>query len=191
MVDLDNTLVDFTQMLFNHIERNYGYKFDKDEVIDYNFSNLFYRKGCTKEEIYKFFNSVYSDETLYTNQLILTEYFNKIISIIQHYRNKGYNIVCHTKVSSKQMKKSKENLFNTKLKSIFDNIIIEYIEGSSIITSTKDYHYDVIIDDSPFVVKDYLENNQDGLVLLPVTKYNKFLLELYSDRNIQPINIDK
>lgn len=96
-----------------------------------------------------------------------------------------YKIICHTKVSSEQMRKSKEEMFDSLLfKNIFDDIVIEYIQGKKVIFSTKDYHYDVIVDDSPYVIEDYLKNNKEGKVYLPVTEYNKFLLdkEEYKDR---------
>ena len=185
MIDLDNTLVNFTQMLFNHIEEKFGYHFEENDVVDYDFSVLFCKHGCSREEIYKFFESIYSDETLYTKQLVLSKYFDKILEYIKIWKDLDYKIVCHTKVSSDQMRKSKEEMFDRLLfKNVFDNIIIEYIQGKKVIFSTKDSHYDIIVDDSPYIIEDYLKNNKEGKVYLPVTEYNKFLLdkEEYKDR---------
>ena len=177
MVDLDNTLVNFTQMMFTFLEENFGYHFEENELDDYDFSKLFYRKGCSKEEIYNFFNSLYKTENLYTDHIIYTKEYNNIINIINDMRTKGYKIVCHTKVSSKEMKKSKELMFSSLFENVFDEINIEFIEGKKVIYTTKDNHYDYIIDDSPYIIEDYLQNNKIGKVLMPLRTYNKFLLE--------------
>ena len=177
MVDLDNTLVNFTQMMFNYVEEKFGYHFEENELDDYDFSKLFYRKGCSKEEIYNFFNNLYKEENLYTDHIIYTDEYNTIIDIIDDMRSKGYKIVCHTKVSSEEMKKSKELMFDSLFENVSDEINIEFIEGKKVIYTTKDNHYDYIIDDSPYIIEDYLQNNKIGKVLMPVRTYNKFLLD--------------
>ena len=186
MVDLDNTLVNFTQMMFKYVEEKFGYHFEENELDDYDFSKLFYKKGCSKEEIYNFFNNLYKEENLYIERIIYTKEYNNIINIINDMRMKGYKITCHTKVSSIEMKKSKERMFEIFFKDIFDEINIEFIEGKRVIYTTKDSHYDYIIDDSPYIIEDYLQNNKNGKVLLPLRNYNKFLLENsnYKDRII-------
>ena len=192
MVDLDNTLVNFTQMLFNHIEDNFGFIFREEQVLKYDFCDLFFRMGLNKLTVINIFNTLYQDETLYTDKCIKTKYYNQIVKLLRKYKKLGYKITCHTKVSSEEMKTSKEKYFKKNYRNLFDNIIIDLIQGKEIIESTKDHHYDIIIDDSPFVVKNYLNNNPNGTVFLPVTKYNEFLLndENYSNR-IQTLKEDK
>lgn len=183
MVDLDNTLVNFTGMFFDYIKDNFGYDFDDKELKTYDFVPFFKLKGLNDDEIRKFFVKLYNEPHFYIDYLKLSdEYFN-IMLLLDFYRKSGYVVELHTKCSTDVMIESKVELLKNKIGcDHFDILTLELIKGKEIINSTKKTHYDVIIDDSPSVVEFYLKENENGVVYLPFRNYNAYLLNKYGDR---------
>lgn len=184
MVDLDNTMVNFTQMFFNYIKDKFGYKFEENELNTYDFSVLFKSYGLNDVIIKNFFTLTYNDKNFYKDYYIFTNEYKKIIEILNFYKKQNYEIELHTKCSTDVMVDSKFNFIKDILCKDFqfDIITLELVEGKKIISSTKNTHYDLIIDDSPSIVEYYLDNNDKGKVLLPLRKYNEYLLEKYKNR---------
>lgn len=183
MVDLDNTLVNFTQMFFNFIKNKFGYDFNENDLDTYDF-NVLFKKQINDNIISSFYNELYQYPTFYQEYFKYTDEYEKITDILNFYKKQNYNIELHTKCSTQIMVESKmkfleEHIIN---KISFDLISFDVVKGKEIITSTKNLYYDIIIDDSPFVVEYYLKNNKEGKVYLPVRKYNKFLLEKYPNQ---------
>lgn len=184
MVDLDNTLVNFTQMFFDFIKNEFGYEFKEEDLKTYDFTPLFKTKINDDKLISDFFYNLYKYPTFYQEYYKFTNEYNKIVDILSFYKKQNYDIELHTKCSTQIMVESKmkfleEHIIN---KICFDLISFDVVKGKEIITSTKNLYYDIIIDDSPFVVEYYLKNNKEGKVYLPVRKYNEFLLEKYPNR---------
>ena len=184
MVDLVNTLVNFTQMFFNFIKDNFGYNFNEEDLDTYDFNPLFKKQINDKSVICSFFEALYNYKDFYSNYYILTKEYKKIVDIISFYKKQNFDIELHTKCSTQIMVESKLRFLEYHITNdiCFDFISLELVEGKSIITSTKNIYYDIIIDDSPSVVEYYLENNKTGKVYLPLRKYNSFLLEKYRNR---------
>lgn len=183
MVDLDNTLVDFTSMFFHYIKDNFGYDFDGKELKTYDFAPFFKSKGLEDEEIRKFFVKLYNEPHFYKDYLTTTPEYFHIMTLLNYYKKQGYDIELHTKCSTDVMIESKIELLKNKIGcEHFDILTLELIKGKEIITSTKKSHYGVIIDDSPSVVEHYLKENQEGIVYLPIRNYNLYLVNKYKER---------
>jgi 5'(3')-deoxyribonucleotidase len=207
MIDFDDCLVDFTQSFLDRankwIKRNYYIRDDspiksltKDDIFDYDYridfikyytdnklgSGEIARIDC--EELLK---RCFSDVTFYDNIMWCSE-AKQIFDMIQLYKDKGYKIILNTKVNSLTMVSSKVNFMERTLLPVnFDEIIfdVEYGIGHS----EKPIHYDVMIDDSPKNIINYLNKNETGIVYMPVRKWNSYLLMKGIDR-LKPLTYE-
>ena len=75
-------------------------------------------------------------------------------------------------------------LESLKLDSCFDEIIFDVEFGIG--HSEKPTHYDIMIDDSPKNIINYIEKNKKGTVLMPLREWNKYLVTQFVD-NIRVI----
>ena len=90
-------------------------------------------------------------------------------------QDEGYKIILNTKLNSLTMVKSKTNMLESlKLDTSFDEIIFDV--ECTIGHSEKPTHYDVMIDDSPKNITNYLNKNEKGIVMMPLREWNKHLL---------------
>jgi len=194
LVDLDDTIVDFSQFFMNklneiivkdtkfsyiHTYESLPYPFTVDMNINYDYRVMLKQYMSESDAQYIFdtvLDSLFSDVNLYTRP-IFTKEARKIFEMIRHCRiyectdNTRYNITLHTKVNSYTMIESKGKLFNLypELFGLFDRIIID-MEG---VHSAKPTNYDILIDDSPKNIKAFLEENLSGKVYLPLRQWNK------------------
>ena len=174
MVDLDNTLVNFTNMFFKFIKNKFGYEFNENDLETYDFSILFKTKINDENIIKEFFDMLYEYSNFYNEYFKYTKEYQKIVDILKFYKKQNYTIELHTKCSTQIMVESKLRFLENHITDdiCFDMISLDLVKGKEIITSTKNIYYDFVIDDSPSVVEYYLENNRDGKVYLPLRKYN-------------------
>ena len=54
-----------------------------------------------------------------------------------------------------------------------DDIHVILFDGRTM--SNKSFNYDIIIEDNPIYIEEYLKNNPDGRVYMPLWKYNEDL----------------
>ena len=129
-------------------------------------------------------NICFADISFY-NYVNLTPEFYKVIDYIKVKQYEGYKVILNTKVNSLTMVKSKTNMLESlKLDSCFDEIIFDVEFGIG--HSEKPTHYDIMIDDSPKNIINYIEKNKKGTVLMPLREWNKYLVTQFVD-NIRVI----
>ena len=202
MIDLDDTLIDFTNMflqraknLFYEGHRNYIISnnlsdeissnwLTRDDIFNYDYRIVFeqfyenqfgFEKETGRKDCELMLNACFSDINFY-NYVILTPEFYRIMDYIKDKREEGYKIILNTKVNSLTMVKSKVNMLESlKLDASFDEIIFDV--ECTIGHSEKPTHYDVMIDDSPKNIINYLNQNKKGIVMMPLRRWNKHLLE--------------
>jgi len=194
LVDLDDTIVDFSQFFMNKLNEmiitkysgtfykkyeSLPYPFTVDMNIDYDY-RVMLRQYLTEYDAQEIFeavlDSLFSDVSLYTKPIFTKEAY-KLIEMFRSWRineyknNVKYIITLHTKVNSYKMIESKGKLFDLypEIFNIFDRIIID-LEG---VHSAKPTNYDILIDDSPKNIKAFLEKNPSGKVFLPLRQWNK------------------
>lgn len=201
MVDLDDTLIDFTNMFLqrakklfyeshndyiisNHLSDDVSSNWlTRDDIFNYDYRIVFeeyYKKQFDldkeigRKDCEAFLNICFDDITFY-NYVLLTPEFDKIMDYIKEKQKEGYKIILNTKVNSLTMVKSKTNMLESlKLDTSFDEIIFDV--ECTIGHSEKPTHYDVMIDDSPKNITNYLNKNEKGIVMMPLRKWNKHLL---------------
>lgn len=183
MVDFDNTLVDFTGMFFKYIKDEFDIDINKNENRDYDLSIILKEKGIDDEIIKKIFDKLWKERNFYQKYLEFLDTYIKTLTIVKRLKEKGYVPTLITKVPSLEMAISKIKFFRSwKYKDLFDDIRTEMVAGKNIVKSTKGTDYNIIIDDSPYIVENYCENNEKGIVYMPVTSYNSFLLSKYPNQ---------
>lgn len=178
MVDLDDTIVAFSEMFVNKCNSLVSKYCDNaermkiEDIQEYSFANAFLKvfDGLTYTEYENFLNEIFEDISLYSSA-IYTKESHKIFNLLNLYKRKGYKTILNTKVSTYTMSMSKLAFFkNDKRFEIFDEIILDMERGEH---SPKPYNYDIMIDDAPHNIEYYLENNKEGLVYMPMRPWNE------------------
>lgn len=198
MVDLDDTIVSFTEMFCDRwnqwislnrcLSINPNLRLRLENIITYNYTDCiyeFYKEKDTLAEyqhissiVDKFMNELFLDASLYERPY-LTADCEKIFNILKNEYH-DYHKILHTKNSTLEMIISKSNFIKQSQRynidvidfSIFDKIIFE-LETDNYPKDTR--MYDVIIDDSPINIDYFLNNNKDGKVYMPLKPFNKHL----------------
>ena len=176
MVDLDDVIVSYSEMFVKKCNRimeftyNETEKLDISDVVEYDFYKAFEKKFPTlREEYNNVLETILTDSSMYIMPIYTKESRN-VFDIINMYKNRDYKIILHTKVSTVEMIQSKCSLFKHDPRfNVFDEIILDWEKG---LHSPKPYHYDVIIDDSPYNIQHYLENNPNGEVYMTLRPWN-------------------
>lgn len=190
MVDLDDTLVSFSEMFCDtwnrYIRTNARYftganhTFTIDDVCEYDFLKSlkkFYENKGVKglysiDDFYEhcMYNIIFIDDTFYDNPYLTPE-FHKIFNMLMK-NYKDYKKILHTKISTPEMMIAKAKLFKSnKQFDIFDEIIVDMEKGMN--HTPKPFNYDVMVDDAPHNIDYYLKNNPSGIVYMPLRKYNE------------------
>lgn len=179
MVDFDNTLVDFNFMFKKALSYYYNMDYTVYPILEYDLSK-FLSRWWSEEEIPEIFDQVFHYKDFYY-PLYLSPYFGNIIDKIKLYRDKGYKIILYSKCPNTLMKEAKTRAIqNISLNKLFDEVILEITDGLH--KPLKPTDYQVIIDDSPTVIENYLQKNKRGKVYLPLCSYNEYLTNKYPDR---------
>ena len=179
MVDFDNTLVDFNFMFKKALSYYYNIDYTVYPILEYDLSK-FLSRWWRKEEIPEVFDQIFHCPDFYY-PLYLSPYFGNIIDKIKLYRDKGYKIILYSKCPNTLMKEAKTRAIqNVSLNKFFDEMILEITDGLH--KPLKPTDYQVIIDDSPSVIENYLQKNKRGKVYLPLWPYNEYLINKYPDR---------
>lgn len=187
MVDLDDVIISYSEMFVNKCNRimeyvyNESEKMDITDVIEYDFYKAFEKRFPTMcKEYENVLETVLKDSSLYITPIYTKESKN-VFDLVDMYKNKGYKIILHTKVSTLEMINSKCSLFKHDPRfNIFDEIILDWERG---LHSPKPTHYDVIVDDSPYNIQHYLDNNPNGKVYMTLRPWN----EKYVDNKVTVI----
>ena len=183
MVDLDDTMVSFSEMFVNRVNSIISYgkfpaivderlkieDFQSYEIIDlfkkfdnYQYLDIEYLCDSICSEIF-------SDVNFYNNPIFTLE-LPAIKKLITRYKNE-YKIILNTKVSSLEMVISKTKLFKEyALFDWFDEIIIDYEKGGH---TPKNTNYDIMVDDALHNIEYYLEQNKEGIVFMPLRPWNE------------------
>lgn len=184
MVDLDDTIVSFSEMFINRLNSIMSSgkfavenkRFTIEDFQSYEIIDLFKQFNQYQYINYQYMyeqvcNEVFSDISFYKNPIFTLE-LPEIRKIICSNLNE-YNIILNTKVSSLEMMMSKANLFKDYLLfNLFDEIIVDYEKGSH---TPKNTHYDIMIDDAPHNIENYLNKNDNGIVFMPLRPWNDHL----------------
>lgn len=178
MVDLDDTIVAFSEMFVNKcnaiISRHFDFKkrMKVEDIKTYSFLYAFlnvYDK-LTENHYYEMLNEIFSDTSFYDNAIYTNE-SHKIFELLYAYKNMGYKLILNTKVSTFEMSMTKINLFKRdKRFDLFDEIILDMERGEH---SPKPHSYDMMIDDAPQNIENFLEHNKEGLVIMPLRPWNE------------------
>lgn len=179
MVDLDDIIISFSEMFVRecnkYVRRMYNIT-DKElkieDIQEYEFKKGFLNVfNELSEDDYECIEEIIlNDDVLYCMP-IYTEESMIVFNLVKHYKDMGYKIILHTKVSTVRMINSKTTLFRQDNRfNLFDEIILDWERG---IHSPKPTHYDVIIDDSPYNIQHYLNNNPYGKVYTTLRPWNK------------------
>lgn len=191
MVDLDDTLVSFSEMFCDrwnrYIRKQAPYfsgsymNISLKDITEYDLLkslNQFYQNnGCKgTHSLSSYFEDclkeIFSDETFYNNPYLTPEYYNIFRLLKTTYKDD--KIILHTKASTYEMMISKANLFKKYSDfDIFDEIIIDMEKGMN--HTPKPTFYDVMFDDAPHNIENFLNKNPNGLVYMPVREFNKHL----------------
>lgn len=178
MVDLDDTLVSFSEMFVNKcnaiISRHFDFKkrLKFEDIKSYSFIDAFLKvyDRLSEKHYYEMLDEMFSDSSLYDNAIYTNE-SHKIFELLYAYKNMGYKLILNTKVSTFEMSMTKINLFKRdKRFDIFDEIILDMERGEH---SPKPHTYDMMIDDAPQNIENFLEHNKEGIVLMPLRAWNE------------------
>lgn len=177
MVDVDGTLIDFVTMFFDKIYDYFGIKLNPEDCVDYNF-NVFFKKMGIPEEVYKNFYKIWNTYVEYNGfyaiPVFTNEYFN-IMQFLKKYKEQGYKIILNSKCPTEVMLNSKKKFIEKELP---DNIFDEIIYDQNLLNH-KPFNYDIIVENNPFYIEEYIKRNPKGKVWLVEQPYNTYLLSKY------------
>ena len=191
MVDLDDTLVSFSEMFcdrWNRYIRKYAPYFTGSyinvslkDITEYDLLKSlkqFYQNNGCKDTYFlsSYFENclkeMFSDESFYNNPYLTPEYHN-IFRLLKT-TFKDDKLILHTKVSTYEMMISKAKWLNQNNDfKIFDEVIMDMETSSN--HTPKPTYYDVMIDDAPHNIVTFLEKNLNGIVYMPLRPFNKHL----------------
>lgn len=178
MVDIDGTLIDFVTMFFDKIYDYFGIKLNPKDCIDYNFNVSFKKMGIPEEvykNFYKIWNTYVEYNGFYAIPVFTNDYFN-IMQFLKKYKEQDYKIILNSKCPTEVMLNSKKNFIEKELP---DNIFDEIIYDQNLL-NYKPFNYDIIVEDNPFYIEEYIKRNPKGKVWLVEQPYNTYLLPKYS-----------
>lgn len=181
MVDLDDTIVAFSEMFVNRTNSIMSSgrfitneRFGIDDFQSYDIIDMFKNKMTNPRVSYKtvytkICDEIYADETFYKNPIYTKESL-KIFKLLDSFKE-THNLILNTKISTLEMAVSKSNLFKfDKRFNVFDRIILDLEKGSH---TPKPTDYDIMIDDSPYNIEEYLDKNKTGKIYMPLRPWNK------------------
>lgn len=178
MVDLDDTIVAFSEMFVNKCNSLVSKYYDIhkrlkiEDITDYSFMNGFLEvfDELSQVEYSRILQEIFSDVTLYQNS-IYTRESHTIFNMLERCKRQGYKLILNTKVSTYAMIESKTSLFRAdKRFEMFDEIILDMERGEH---SPKSFEYDYMVDDAPHNIEYYLNNNPQGIVYMPLRPWNE------------------
>ena len=149
MVDLDDTIVAFSEMFVNKCNSLVSKYYDIhkrlkiEDITDYSFMNGFLEvfDELSQVEYSRILQEIFSDVTLYQNS-IYTRESHTIFNMLERCKRQGYKLILNTKVSTYAMIESKTSLFRAdKRFEMFDEIILDMERGEH---SPKSFEYDYI-----------------------------------------------
>lgn len=177
LLDYDNTICNFSQMMCNKwnkipYEEYKTHPFNLGDVTEYSLHKCLLNKGYDSKIVDYLINSFWFTKNIYQEEYVDMFCRETILKIVKEFSSLGYEIILHTMCCSKEMAESK-------LKKLYEDYdLLKYISEIKLdlLVDKKDYikdtNYDVVIDDNPIFIKEYLEKNQTGIVFVPKWIYN-------------------
>lgn len=155
LFDMDDTLCDYTGRLLRDLK-------DIKSI---------YEPEVTLEQIHECYDYIEARRHMITSQLGWFKnlpVYNPGMEILSMCYSLGYNIGILTKGPQR-----KYNAWNEKVEWVHNNINPEVIEGVTICHDKSLVYADVLVDDWPGYVEEWLKYRPRGLVIMPWHKHNK------------------
>ena len=181
LLDYDNTICDFNQMLIKKWATLGGeytkFKFNYDDIDEYSLINCLCKIGYTKRKAIELLDNFWKVEDLYQEFYVEAKYREKVLRMLTELKTDKnlyieLNTLCNTfTMTNSKLKKLEED---TELLKLIDNIVINTCNNYNKFKKAIDY--DIVIDDNPTYIEHYLKNNKSGVVFMPKWNYNEYLL---------------
>ena len=177
LLDYDNTICNFSQMMCNRWNKITVHSFEEhpfyiEDVKDYSLHKCLLDKGYDKQTVDFLIDNFWFTPNIYQEEYIDMPCREIILKIVKEFSSLGYEIVLHTMCCSNEMAISKlEKLYK-------DYDLLKYVSEIKLdlLVDKKNYikdtDYDVVIDDNPIFIKEYLEKNPTGVAFVPKWIYN-------------------
>lgn len=179
LLDYDNTICNFSKGMFekwNSLpEFNKYCRVELSDITEYRLHNCLSNLGLSVDKALELLDKFWHIENFYQDYYYDMNCRNSILNILKALKNKGYLIELNTLCPSKELIHSKMRRVSNDIELLnnIDNIHVTLFDGRTM--SNKSFNYDIIIEDNPIYIEEYLKNNLDGRVYMPLWKYNEDL----------------
>lgn len=178
LLDYDNTICNFSQMMCNKwnklSKRIYQtHPFNIEDIKYYSLHKCLLEKGYDKQTVDYCIDNFWLTPSIYQEEYIDMPYRDIILNqILNQYHLDGSEIILHTMCCSHEMSLSKlEKLqHDIELLKYVDEIKLDLLVDKK--DYIKDTNYDVVIDDNPDFIKQFLKDNPNGKAFVPKWIYN-------------------
>lgn len=179
LLDYDNTICNFSKGMFEKWnllpEFNQYCKVELSDIIDYKLHYCLNRLGLDINKALDLLDKFWHIENVYQDHYYDMYCKDFILQLLQKLRKDGYFIELNTLCPSEELVLSKIKRISKDddlIKSV-DDIHIKLFDGK--LNSYKSFNYDIVIEDNPMYIEEYLKHNKYGKVYMPLWKYNEYL----------------
>lgn len=175
MIDFDNTIVNLNKQVIDYINKRFNKNITTDDIDDYVLNNVFSDNGLSGNEVYNVLEDIFTHDDIYYNIKKMENYDN-ILNIVMFFKNYGLRVILNSHCMNSGLMCYKLNFLKENMPELY-NLIDSFLfsKPENGIWKDKDYHYDVVIEDNPDYIKNYLEKNTSGIVIKQDWKYNNHL----------------
>jgi hypothetical protein len=179
LLDYDNTICNLSKGMFE--KWNSLNKFDNvchvelSDIVDYRLTVCFNKLGVDFDKSIKTLNEFWKIKDIYQDHYYDMYCRNKIVKLLKELRNDDYSIELNTLCPSVEFIHSKIRKIGTDIELLenIDDLYISLFDGKA--DTCKSFDYDIVIEDNPIYIEEYLKHNEDGIVYMPIWKYNEYL----------------
>lgn len=178
LLDYDNTICNLSKGMFerwNNLKEFNKVFISLSHITEYNLVNCLHNRGYSIEESKFMLNKFWKQKNIYQDNYYDMPCKYIISLILQRFKKEGYFIELNSLCPSKEFLISKIQRINNDyaLLDIIDSINISLFDSNS--DKLKSFDYDIIFEDNPIYIEEYLKNNTKGTVFMPLWKYNEHL----------------
>ena len=180
LLDYDNTICNFSKGMFEKWnllpEFNQYCKVKLSDIVDYKLHYCLNRLGLDINKALDLLDKFWHIENVYQDHYYDMYCKDSILQLLQKLRKDRYFIELNTLCPSEELILSKIKRISTDddlIKSV-DDIHIKLFDGR--LSSYKSFDYDIVIEDNPMYIEEYLKHNKYGKVYMPLWKYNEYLV---------------
>lgn len=178
LLDYDNTICNLSKGMFerwNNLKEFNKVFISLSDITEYNLVNCLHNRGYSIEEAKSMLDKFWKQKNIYQDNYYDMFYKQIILSFLKRFKEDEYFIELNSLCPSKEFLISKIQRISEDgaLLDVVDSININLFNGNP--NKLKSFDYDIIFEDNPIYIEEYLKNNTNGIVFMPLWKYNEHL----------------